>query len=250
MDELTLTEHIDKTILDSGGDIVSKQLNLIFNQPSLFEIFSILGQDKLLQSLALLNFENKKENNENEIPDFYYILSFLKKDKEKENNFLILLNLILVKYNIHINYEKFYIYIEPKDNKNQKVNIIINYLNFSIFKYFINEIYYLYRKDKDSSKYNAESSSAKRIVRKLEESHRKINSQKKVKNDGSLLSNAILNLSTFLQMPIVDVYKKYTIVQFYSQLKKFQKREKYQQSYQALLVGAKDIEIESWYENI
>lgn len=254
MDELTLIEHIDKGALYSGANILSKQLNLVFNQPTLFDILSTLGQENFFQGLSLLNFEYKeeekksKEDNTKEIPNFYYILAILNKDKEKERIFLILLNLVLVKYNIDINYEKFFIQISVNDD--DKINIIINYFNFSIFKYFVNEIYYLYRKDRNKSKYNADSSSARRIIKKLEESHKKINAQKKIGDESNILPNAILNLSIFLQMPINEVYKKLTIVQFYTQFKKFQKKEKYQQSYQALLVGAKDIEIESWYEDI
>lgn len=236
--------------LESGADILVKELNLVLNQPYLIEIAK-MGQDRYLDALATINFDREQligtltEEEVMQVSNFLWIILLLKTKDEKKYNLLLFLQIIFKEYDIEINLEEFYMTLK---NRNNEKNVVkITELNYDILKDYINIVCYSNKKNKSS--YNTQSKVAERIAKKLEEGRNKINSMKN-KDQKSVFCNAISSLAEGLKLPLGTVYKEFTVYQFYNQLKRFQKHEEYEQLMRALLAGAKDIKLESWYEDL
>lgn len=252
MDNQILTKEpkIDQMTLESGTDILIKELNLILNQPYLIDIAK-MGQDRYLDALATINFDreqligNLTQEEVEKISNFLWIMLLLKTKKEKQYNLILFLQIIFKEYDIEIDLENFWIIL--KNRNNEKNTVKITDLNFNILKSYINYVCYSNKKNKSS--YNTQSKVAERIAKKLEEGRNKINSVKN-KDQKSVFCNAISSLADGLKLPLKIVYNEFTVYQFYNQLKRYQKHEEYEQLMKALLAGAKDIKLESWYEDL
>ena len=252
MDNQILTKEpkIDQMTLESGTDILIKELNLILNQPYLIDIAK-MGQDKYLDALATINFDREQligdltQEEVEKISNFLWIMLLLKTKKEKQYNLVLFLQIIFKEYDVEIDLENFWIIL--KNRNNEKNTVKITDLNFNILKSYINYVCYSNKKNKSS--YNTQSKVAKRIAKKLEEGRNKINSMKN-KDQKSVFCNAISSLADGLKLPLKIVYNEFTVYQFYNQLKRYQKHEEYEQLMKALLAGAKDIKLESWYEDL
>lgn len=247
---LTKDPVIDQMTLESGADILIKELNLVLNQPYLIDIAK-MGQDKYLDALATINFDREqligdlKEEEVKKVSNFLWIILLLKTKKEKQCNLILFLEIIFKEYNIRIDLENFCIFF--KNRKNEKNTVKITELNFNILKGYINQVCYLNKKNKSS--YNTQSKVAERIAKKIEEGRNKRNSMKN-KDQKSVFCNAISSLADGLKLPLKTVYHSFTVYQFYNQLKRYQKHEEYEQLMKALLAGAKDIKLESWYDDL
>lgn len=252
MDNQILTKEpkIDQMTLESGTDILIKELNLILNQPYLIDIAK-MGQDRYLDALATINFDREQligdltQEEVEKISNFLWIMLLLKTKKEKQYNLVLFLQIIFKEYDIEIDLENFWIIL--KNRNNEKNTVKITDLNFNILKSYINYVCYSNKKNKSS--YNTQSKVAERIAKKLEEGRNKINSMKN-KDQKSVFCNAISSLADGLKLPLKVVYNEFTVYQFYNQLKRYQKHEEYEQLMKALLAGAKDIKLESWYEDL
>lgn len=252
MDNQILTKEpkIDQMTLESGTDILIKELNLILNQPYLIDIAK-MGQDRYLDALATINFDREQligdltQEEVEKISNFLWIMLLLKTKKEKQYNLVLFLQIIFKEYDVEIDLENFWIIL--KNRNNEKNTVKITDLNFNILKSYINYVCYSNKKNKSS--YNTQSKVAERIAKKLEEGRNKINSMKN-KDQKSVFCNAISSLADGLKLPLKIVYNEFTIYQFYNQLKRYQKHEEYEQLMKALLAGAKDIKLESWYEDL
>ena len=252
MDNQILTKEpkIDQMTLESGTDILIKELNLILNQPYLIDIAK-MGQDRYLDALATINFDREQligdltQEEVEKISNFLWIMLLLKTKKEKQYNLVLFLQIIFKEYDVEIDLENFWIIL--KNRNNEKNTVKITDLNFNILKSYINYICYSNKKNKSS--YNTQSKVAERIAKKLEEGRNKINSMKN-KDQKSVFCNAISSLADGLKLPLKIVYNEFTVYQFYNQLKRYQKHEEYEQLMKALLAGAKDIKLESWYEDL
>lgn len=252
MDNQILTKEpkIDQMTLESGTDILIKELNLILNQPYLIDIAK-MGQDRYLDALATINFDREQligdltQEEVEKISNFLWIMLLLKTKKEKQYNLILFLQIIFKEYDIEIDLENFWIIL--KNRNNEKNTVKITDLNFNILKSYINYVCYSNKKNKSS--YNTQSKVAERIAKKLEEGRNKINSVKN-KDQKSVFCNAISSLADGLKLPLKIVYNEFTVYQFYNQLKRYQKHEEYEQLMKALLAGAKDIKLESWYEDL
>ena len=248
MDNEILTKEptIDQMTLESGTDILIKELNLILNQPYLIDIAK-MGQDKYLDALATINFDREQligdltQEEVEKVSNFLWIMLLLKTKKEKQYNLVLFLQIIFKEYDIEIDLENFWIIL--KNRNNEKNTVKITDLNFNILKSYINYVCYSNKRNKSS--YNTQSKVAERIAKKLEEGRNKINSMKN-KDQRSVFCNAISSLADGLK----TVYNEFTVYQFYNQLKRYQKHEEYEQLMRALLAGAKDIKLESWYEDL
>lgn len=252
MDNQILTKEpkIDQMTLESGTDILIKELNLILNQPYLIDIAK-MGQDRYLDALATINFDREQligdltQEEVEKISNFLWIMLLLKTKKEKQYNLVLFLQIIFKEYDVEIDLENFWIIL--KNRNNEKNTVKITDLNFNILKSYINYVCYSNKKSKSS--YNTQSKVAERIAKKLEEGRNKINSMKN-KDQKSVFCNAISSLADGLKLPLKIVYNEFTVYQFYNQLKRYQKHEEYEQLMKALLAGAKDIKLESWYEDL
>lgn len=252
MDNQILTKEpkIDQMTLESGTDILIKELNLILNQPYLIDIAK-MGQDRYLDALATINFDREQligdltQEEVEKISNFLWIMLLLKTKKEKQYNLVLFLQIIFKEYDVEIDLENFWIIL--KNRNNEKNTVKITDLNFNILKSYINYVCYSNKKNKSS--YNTQSKVAERIAKKLEEGRNKINSMKN-KDQKSVFCNAISSLADGLKLPLKIVYNEFTVYQFYNQLKRYQKHEEYEQLMKALLAGAKDIKLESWYEDL
>ena len=252
MDNQILTKEpkIDQMTLESGTDILIKELNLILNQPYLIDIAK-MGQDRYLDALATINFDREQligdltQEEVEKISNFLWIMLLLKTKKEKQYNLILFLQIIFKEYDIEIDLENFWIIL--KNRNNEKNTVKITDLNFNILKSYINYVCYSNKKNKSS--YNTQSKVAERIAKKLEEGRNKINSVKN-KDQKSVFCNAISSLADGLKLPLKIVYNEFTVYKFYNQLKRYQKHEEYEQLMKALLAGAKDIKLESWYEDL
>lgn len=98
-----------------------------------------------------------------------------------------------------------------------------------------------------SKEFNPGNEQAKEIEAKLLQGRRKIAEERKMNksSSGQSLSNYISALAVGLQMPIQDVMK-YTLYQFYDQLKRFSRKQSADSALQAMLAGAKDVKTIDW----
>ena len=254
---MLLSSGIDDLTLLSGRDIYDKELNLIFHQPKLIDIAAIgLSNWDLALSIFfkdkydIISQEPKLEDafkDATELQVTYFLLQ-LKNEKGKYFYDKILSEfalLVFPEYTISIHQKEKQQIVFFHQEEDQTV-IIINEENFSHFKEILKT---LFRKDVPSSSgynINKEDPRARRIVAQLEERH-KILAKNDQKPKHSVFHNKISSLG--LEIGLDKVFNL-TLYQFYEQYGRFQKRKNYDQGYSALLAGAKDIDLESWEDEI
>lgn len=244
--------EVNQMSLESGIDILSKELSLIFKQPKLIEI-SQLGENNFIDALATINFDKNilkdspdfTQEQLDKTSDFLWIMIIIKNNKNKFNNLLLLFQIIFRDYEVIINIKDLNLTFISK--KNSKNIVKIADINFPILKQYINEIFHLNKKSKSS--YNPTNKHAERIAKKLEKGRQKVKTMKG-EGEGSALCNGISSLAVALHLPISTVYEKYTIYQFHNQLARYQKQEEYGNQVGAMLAGASDIKITNWYEDL
>lgn len=245
--------ELDSMTLSSGIDVLAPELNLIINQPKLIEI-AAMTEGRYQDAIAILNLDIetlKKINTDvnpeefDKQPILFWIMVLIKMNEQRLYNVLLLLQMMFKAYEVSIDLEKnCFNFISRQNEKNI---ITVNALNFETFKFYINEILYINKKNK--SQYNVENEHAKKIAEKLEKSRAKINAQKN-KGQKSVLSNMISAYAEAQHLPIGKVYEQFTMHQFYTQFLRYQKHEEQQRGVQAILAGAQDIELQDWYGDL
>ena len=123
MDNQILTKEpkIDQMTLESGTDILIKELNLILNQPYLIDIAK-MGQDRYLDALATINFDREQKIGDltqeevEKISNFLWIMLLLKTKKEKQYNLVLFLQIIFKEYDVEIDLDNFWIILKNRNN--------------------------------------------------------------------------------------------------------------------------------------
>lgn len=253
---------IDELTLFSGEDILVEELSLILNQPKLREIAQ-LGESTYVSALSTINFDkNRLEGSTSmtseelaQTTNFQWIMVLISRNPQKYAEFVLLLSIIFKQYDVYILKDPVQklctnIALIPKDieeDKREELKFIIDDSNYEILKKYLNEIFYMSKKNK--SNYNTDSKAAEAIAKKLEEGRQKVAAQKK-KSESSVLCNAISSYAVGQKIDVSDVFEKYTLYQFYVQLHRSRKYDAYTTGLQALFAGAQDIELDSWQEDL
>lgn len=253
---MILSSGIDDLTLLSGRDIYDVSLNLQFHQPKLIDIAAIglSNWDRILDvffkdKYDIISREPKLSEplkNATELQITYLLLQI--KDKNKNYFYDKLIRefnlLVFPDYDISVHQEN-------KDqivffHKGEDKSVII--INESNFAHFQDILRLLFRKNSDSSGYNInkEDPRAMRIKMRLEERHKQLSENGKG-GKHSALHNKISCLGLIIGL---DKVFDLTLYQFYEQYARFQKKKTYEDGYSALLAGAKDIELESWENDV
>lgn len=257
---------IDELTLLSGEDILVEELNLILNQPKLKEIAQ-MGEDIYVSALSTINFDKEKLEGSTSMSseqlaqttNFQWIMVLISRNPQKYKELGLLLSVIFKHYELFITQDKKQnlctgITLFPKnvpedieEEEKNKLKIIIDDSNYEILKKYLNEIFYMSKRNK--SRYNTESSAAEAIAKKLEEGRQKVAAQKK-KTENSALCNAISSYAIGQKESVSDIFEKYTLYQFYIQLQRSRKYDAYYSGLQAIFAGAQDIELDDWQEDL
>lgn len=251
--------EIDDFALLSGADIYSKELNLTFRQPTLKDI-AIYGLGKWQSILGLCFW--KKENQSEEVQaqlkgleDFDCLYLRLQgREVESDNylydvNFLNFCALVFPKYEILLHQkEKMQIVFEDKETKEI---IILNKSNYEIFRTYLKRMF-LQQSGDEEDDYNIDSDDALAVSLKKKLEKRKALLQTRGQNSShkhSALYNMVSSLGLDTPDGINGIFN-FTLYQFYEQLGRYRKKIAYDGAVSAMLVGAQDINLESWYEDI
>lgn len=248
---------IPEEVLQLGVDILCKECEIIFHQPTIEEIGIIGGEEKLFLGGGMLNFSKDILSNEDKInlantSDFEILMSMLgdKENQEAETiqYALIILSLLLPRYKIKITNNG--IMLLDRDDEKVPPHFITE-KNFNIFKEYIKDILCLdYYKSKDTD-YNPAGAKSSYIANKLKEGKAKAAKSKgQDNNKDSLFSRYISILSVGLQKDKNEL-KKYTIFQLFDEFKRYELKLANDMYWQAKVAGATGMkEVDNWMENL
>ena len=243
---------MDNLLLLSGQSIPLYELNLIINQPKLKDVAAV-GEDRFFSGISLFNM--KKEDFKESLPEDLYesitnydcFLMVVNHNKEYQQQVTEVLSIFFPSYEVAILADGMIFTIEG-------TNVEISKEQFEMLSKHMYKICIPNSVSMKEQEYKVESSAAARIKEKLEKGKKKaeeINRRKKGQSgEGKTsISPLVSSLAIATGLSLNEVFE-YTIIQFYDQLFRHQHREQYQASLQAIMAGAKEVEIKSWYEEI
>jgi hypothetical protein len=250
--------QIDDFSLLAGVDIYSKELNLSFHQPKLYDIAAFgLSKWQAVINLLLWDKENLKEENKKNLEqlsnfDCIYLL-LQNRDQNTgvcryETNFLNFCTLVFPEFTVLIHQkQKFQLVFQ---NKATEEIIIINKDNYDIFLFYIETLFLKFDcQSKDQYNIDKNDQLAKRIKEKLDRRHKILAKNDSTKGKHSILYNMVSSLALDSPSGLNELYNL-TLYQFYEQVGRYHKKVAYNAGLSAMLAGAQDIELEDWYGDI
>lgn len=252
-----MPQTIDKFTLLSGNTIISKELGLIFHQPTLNEI-GMMGEREFFSAVGALNFSKEQLDREQiddelyeELTDFGLTISILNsEDRIIRTKVELLFSILFKDYSFEVMQNCIKFIYKTKTESGKDIQLLVAEENFETFRDYINLLTIIQNAESNEPKFASER--AKAIAEKLKSSadrRKKAKGGDEEKNNGYVLLNTVSSLAIGIKLPIYEIFN-FTLVQFYDQLKRFQTKEEYDGLVQAMLNGAQDIELESWYRNL
>lgn len=243
---------MDKLTALSGSAIIVEDLNIIIDQPTIKEI-ALVGEKRFFQVISWWNFDKEilrgKDGVEDSMLDGTSDLQWMiynLNDKGLAQAVSVVFQLIFSKYDLGVGEDRFvFKYKGQKDAP----EIIVNGENYPKLKEKLNFLFLLQiGKKEEEDRYASEA--ARRIAEKLKQGRDKIAQHRgEDKKESYVLLNMISGLSVSLGVPIKEILEL-TLYQMYNQYQRVQKKDEYDRGMQAIIAGATDVEIESWYGDL
>lgn len=242
---------IDELLLISGNDIPFPDAQLIIHQPQLKEI-AFLGEAPFYTGCELINFsklllgEEDKINLENK-SNFDIIMSIVNDNsslaKEKKENFLMLLELILPQYKIKLLKDQIICFNDQQAHS-------INNMNFEEFKQIIVRMFCLDKQKSDEAVYNPGGPRAAELAAKFYKARQIISQDRAQDIKISVLSRYVSILAVGLQKDVNSLLN-YTVYQIYDEFERFTLKQAFDIHLQAQMAGAKNLkEVDEWMKDI
>lgn len=258
-----MMSKISELILISGLDIELDKLSVKIRQPKLKEI-ALMGEDKFFNSMSifyiepepLMNLINLSEEEKKiwiDSSTAYDNLLFLMQatalepgEKEK------LIELIRMAFKTMVPTHTFVFNDESETMilmaDNELHSIVVDRDLFSRFKDIAEEIFLLDKFFGINNSTAKLSAAAQKIADKIALSEQKL---KKLKNENAEENSQFARIISIMGMNYeLDYLSNLTVYQLYNQFERFNLLSNYTQGTQALLAGARDVELVDWYKKI
>lgn len=260
-----MMHKISELVLMSGLDIELDKPSVKIRQPKIKEI-ALIGEDKFFSSMSifyikpepLMDFINLSEEEKKiwiDSSTAYDNLLFLiqaialgpGEEKEKLIESIRMAFKILVStHTFHFNSERGIMLLNADDKSH---SIVVDRDLFLKFKSIAEDIFLLKKFFGESDQSKKLSPAAQKIADKMALSEKKIKELKNDKNSGDNSQFARI-LSIMGMKHELDYLSNLTVYQLYNQFERFNLLLSYEQSVQATLAGASNVEIVDWYKKI
>lgn len=245
---------MDKLTALSGESIVVKGVNLIIDQPTIKQI-SLVGEKDFFQTVSWWNFNKEvlrgREGVEDEVLDKSTNLDWMIQSlfaKDSAITISTVLGMIFSRYDIGLKEGSSSLWFAFKEQP-ELPPIEVDAVKFEKVKEVLNSLFLLERAEEEEEDRYA-SDAARRIAEKLKQGRQKVAQHKgEDKTSGYILLNMVSGLSVSLGVSIKEVLEL-TLYQMYDQFRRVQKKDEYERGMQAIIAGATDVELESWYGDL
>lgn len=237
------SNKIDSLQLMSGAPLVFDGLDICILQPNLKDV-AFIGEEKFYVGLSYFLISKEKLSVKADISDFdlfMYIINQNQEIQEKISDILILTIQDIEKINFYDNF----IIVKTVGHE-----CIIDEPKFLIIKETYKQIFCLDSSYSSvSSDYNPANEAARKIADKLNK-RKYLLSENKEKSEGSIFTNLISVLVIGSNSLNISECLNLTVFQIYNLIKRFNLHTQYHMQIQALMQGAKDVDLVDWTKQI
>jgi hypothetical protein len=233
--------NIDKLTLMSGAPVALADIGISINQPRLKDI-GFLGEEKFYRSLSLFLINKDKMSIPVPMSDFDLFMHFVSNDQEIQQSVSDIFTLVIDELESIKFYDTFII-INALGHE-----CIIDEPKFLIIKEALISIFCL-SASSFSGDINPVNKKAQEIAEKLKRRKEQL-AQDTGKQQEGIYSNLVSILTIGSNTLSLEDCLNLTIYQIQDLIKRFNLYEQYNKQIQALLQGAKDIELVEWTKQL
>jgi len=227
---------IDNLKLMSGVPIYIEELGFSINQPKIKDI-ALLGETQFYQSLSYFLISKDKLNIDVEISDFDLFMYFINQEQSIQKSIADIFTLIIDGIDSIKFYDTFII-VNAFGHE-----CIIDEPKFLIIKESLIQIFCL--QSQVTGDLNPANKKAREIAEKLRKRKERLAGAESQKNS-DIFSHLISTLTIGTNNLSIEDCLGLTIYQIHNLIKRYTLYEQYNMQIQALLQGAKDIELVEW----
>ena len=245
----------------TGSILPVPQLQVNLTQPTISEI-AIIGESKFYEALSLFNIDkdkiisnldkkipNEKERNEaksrlSSMSNFDILIEMVNSSPSLKLDIEMILLLVLPQYQIVIEDQ----YIQATSATGE-VPLLITQTNFDILKDAILEIFCInsITGRSEGDEFNPANDAARAIAEKIMKGRQKVRELNgEANSNSSVLGTYVSRLGIGSNCLNITNANKLTVFQLKDQMKVFGLWSQHKQGIQAMLAGAKDVEIVDW----
>lgn len=234
--------RIDSLKLMSGAPLIFNGLDICILQPTIKDI-SHIGESEFYSALSYFLISKQRLSLEADISDFdlfMHVISLNKEIQQKISNLLILTIQDIEKISFYDNF----IVLKTVGHE-----CIIDEPKFLIIKETYKQIFCLESSSVTVSDFNPANELARKIAEKLNK-RKKILSDEKDKSTSNILSHLISILVIGSNSLNISECLNLTVFQIYNLIKRFNLHTQHHMQIEALMQGAKDIDLVDWTKQI
>lgn len=242
---------LDNLVLQTKIDVPFEEAQLIFHQPTIYEI-ALVGQSTFLTGCEYLAFskDNLKIQDKlrlEEFTNFEVLMSIMKEDniaiKKIQVCMKIVLSLMLPEFNTVFTPSSIILTRKVDD---QVERHLIDKENFEKFRNIVLQMFCL-KQLHGGRKYNPKGSQAAALVKKFEQRQAILARQKKKDKDTSGIFDRYISVLAVGLSKDKNQLAQYTIPQLFDEFRRFKAKEGYDIWIDAKMAGAKNLdEIDNW----
>lgn len=232
---------IDKLSLMAGSPIPLEELGIVINQPKLKDI-ALMGEANFFKNISYFLVSRAKLNIPIEISDFDLFMYFINQDQSLQASISDIFILTIEGIDSIKFYDTFII-INALGHE-----CIIDEPKFLIIKETLIQIFCLESHGKTSD-LNPANKLAQEIAEKLRKRQERLSGASS-KQESSIFPDLISILSIGSNSLDIDACLNLTVYQIYNLIKRFTMYQEHNRQIQALLQGAKDIELTEWTKQL
>jgi hypothetical protein len=232
---------IDKLKLMSGVPIALHELGLSINQPKLKDI-ALMGEADFFKNISYFLVSKTKLNIPIEVSDFDLFMYFINQDESLQASISDIFILIIDGLESIKFYDSFII-VNALGHE-----CIIDEPKFLIIKETLIQIFCLESQGKTSD-LNPANKLAQEIADKLKKRQQQLSAESP-KQQSDIFSDLISILSIGTNALSIEDCLNLTVFQIYNLIKRFTMYQEHNRQIQALIQGAKDIELVEWTKQI
>jgi hypothetical protein len=234
---------IDSLQLMSGTPLVFDGLDICILQPSLKDI-AFLGESFFYTGLSYFLISKERLSLDADISDFDLFMYVINQNQEIQQRISDIFILTIQDIDKISFYDNFIII------KTAGHECIIDEPKFLIIKETYKQIFCLDSSTSSvSSDYNPANEAARKIAEKLNK-RKYLLSNKEEKKDASIFTNLISILAIGSNSLNISECLNLTVFQIYNLIKRFNLHTQYHMQIQALMQGAKDVDLVDWTKQI
>lgn len=246
---------IDYLTLVSGVDVYVPELKIVIRPPKIKEIamlgekrfyemcsFLLVEKEKVLERLSQERDPNIVQQTYGQLSEYQILLALMASSTTMTENAIQILSFLFPEYNINLE-EMGIIFIGKNGSP-----IVIPDESYPLLRDYIKEILCLNSKA-SSEEFNPADEAAKAIAEKLKKRKQRLDELKPTE-DKYVIANYLSSLGAGSNgYNLIDGIEL-TLFQLFDWVKRHGYWDKYRVDVQAMLAGAKDVQIQDWFSNL